>query len=73
VANSDDKPRPPGRSQPDLSPDSPCRHGPYFLSGGWWRREVRRAYHFVEDRHGALLWVYYDQQRRRWYLQGWVE
>ena len=63
----------PGREGPDLSADHPRLHGPYFLSGGWWRREVRRAYHFVEDAHGALWWVYYDQCRGRWYLQGWVE
>jgi len=63
----------PGRTGPDLPSGHPHLHGPYLLSGGWWRREVRRAYHFVEDAHGALWWVYYDQCRGRWYLQGWVE
>jgi len=47
--------------------------GSYALSGGWWRREVRRLYHFVETDRGELLWVYYDQYRRRWFLQGTVE
>ncbi len=47
--------------------------GPYVLSGGWWRQEVDRAYHFVQARRGALIWVYYDRRRRRWFLHGQVE
>jgi len=49
----------------------PC--GLYALSGGWWRREVRRVYHFVETGRGELLWIYYDQYRRQWFLHGTVE
>ena len=40
------------------------------VSGGWWRREVHREYHFVKTLHGDLLWIYYDRPRRRWFLQG---
>ncbi len=47
--------------------------GPYVVSGGWWVREVHRQYQFVETWRGELLWVYYDQRRRRWYLHGRVE
>jgi protein ImuB len=47
--------------------------GPYILSGGWWVREVRRDYYFVETRRGELLWVYYDRRRRGWFLHGRVE
>jgi protein ImuB len=47
--------------------------GPYVLSGGWWVREVRRDYYFVETRRGELLWVYYDRRRRCWFLHGRVE
>jgi protein ImuB len=47
--------------------------GPYVVSGGWWAREVHREYHFVETLRGDLLWVYYDQRRRGWYLHGRVE
>jgi protein ImuB len=47
--------------------------GPYILSGGWWVREVRREYYFVETRRGELLWVYFDRRRRRWFLHGRVE
>jgi len=47
--------------------------GPHLVSSGWWDREQRRAYHFVEADGGRLLWVYYDERERRWYLQGTVE
>ncbi|MDR7537748.1 MAG: DNA polymerase Y family protein [Armatimonadota bacterium] len=47
--------------------------GPYMVSGGWWVREVRREYYFVETRRGELLWVYFDRRRRRWFLHGRVE
>ncbi len=43
---------------------------PYRLSGGWWRKEIERDYHFAEMRSGACLWVYYDRRRRRWFLHG---
>jgi protein ImuB len=49
------------------------RTGPYVISGGWWVRPIHREYHFVEVRRGDVLWVYYDRQRRRWFLQGAVE
>ncbi len=47
--------------------------GPYLFSGGWWNREIHREYYFAETNHGALLWIYYDRPRRRWFLQGSVE
>lgn len=47
--------------------------GPYVVSGGWWVRLVHREYHFAETRRGDVLWVYYDRERRRWFLQGRVE
>ena len=47
--------------------------GPYTVSGGWWVREVRRDYHFVETQKGDVMWVFYDRHRRRWFLQGQVE
>lgn len=45
-------------------------HGPYPLHGGWWRAEVARDYHYAEMHNGALLWIYFDRVRRRWFLQG---
>lgn len=62
-------------------------HGPYRVSGGWWAKGVElesdasrrsrapsdRDYCFAETQAGAVLWVYYDRRRRRWFLQGIVE
>ena len=47
--------------------------GPHVVSGGWWQREQHREYWFAQTRGGDLLWVYYDRQRRRWFLEGVVE
>ena len=47
--------------------------GPDVISGGWWKREVRREYFYVDTERGSMLWVYYDRVRRRWKLQGKVE
>jgi protein ImuB len=47
--------------------------GPYAISGGWWDKPAARDYHFAETKDGELLWVFYDRQHRRWFLQGRVE
>ncbi len=47
--------------------------GPYIVSGGWWVKEVRRDYYYVQTRHGRSLWIYYDRRRKRWFLHGAVE
>lgn len=47
--------------------------GPYIVSGGWWHREQHREYHFAETSDGKILWIYFDRNRRRWYLHGTVE
>ena len=47
--------------------------GPYLVSGGWWVREVRRAYYFAERPNGELLWIYWDDRRERWFLHGRLE
>jgi protein ImuB len=48
-------------------------HGPHVVSGGWWAKEVVRVYYYARTRSGRWLWVYLDQRRRRWFLQGEVE
>jgi protein ImuB len=48
-------------------------HGPYVISGGWWRREVQRHYYFAALQNDEILWIYYDVARRQWFLQGRVE
>ena len=47
--------------------------GPHLVSGGWWMREVSRAYHYVHTRSGRWLWIYHDHKRRRWFLHGEVQ
>ncbi len=47
--------------------------GPQLVSGGWWAREVSRAYYYVRTRSGRWLWIYHDTTRRRWLLQGEVQ
>ena len=47
--------------------------GPHRVSGGWWARAVERDYYYAEAAGDELLWLFYDRQRRRWYLHGWVD
>ena len=47
--------------------------GPQIVSGGWWTKEVCRAYFYVRTRSGRWLWIYRDHRRRRWFLQGEVQ
>jgi protein ImuB len=47
--------------------------GPYIVSGAWWRRPIHREYHFAQMRDGEMVWIYYDRNRRQWFLQGTVE
>lgn len=47
--------------------------GPYMVTGGWWVREVERAYHFLELENGDVLWAYWDARRRAWFQHGEVQ
>jgi len=47
--------------------------GPYVVSSGWWHHPSHRDYHFAETRQGELLWVFFDRDTKRWFLQGRVE
>lgn len=47
--------------------------GPHDVNGGWWMRELSRAYYYVRTRSGRWLWIYHDGKRRRWYLHGEVQ
>jgi protein ImuB len=47
--------------------------GPFVLSGGWWRGEIKREYFFTRTREEEWLWVFRDAHRRRWFLHGRVE
>jgi len=46
--------------------------GPHRVSGGWWVRTVERDYYYLQSAQG-VHWIYYDQQRKRWYLHGHVD
>jgi protein ImuB len=47
--------------------------GPYLVNGGWWSREVERAYHYLELASGEIIWAFWDVKRRAWYQHGGVE
>ncbi len=68
----------PGRAaevptRPGRPDDWIALHGPVRASGGWWVREVERDYYYAETRTGAVLWVFFDRPRQRWYLHGRVD
>ncbi len=48
-------------------------HGPFRVSGGWWARTVERDYYYAETAHGALMWIFYDRPRDRWFWHGLVD
>jgi len=71
-------------SRPEPLPTGPDRRpltrpalgaltGPYRLQGGWWVREAARDYYFGEREDGALLWLFFDRRRERWFLHGQVD
>ncbi len=48
--------------------------GPYSISGFWWRkRGVQRNDYFIETPSGDTQWIFFDNNRRRWYVQGFVQ
>lgn len=51
--------------------------GPFRISGGWWHllseRPVSRDYFFVRLKRGDVCWVFFDRERRSWFLEGRVE
>ena len=36
-------------------------------------REAARDYYFGEREDGALLWLFFDRRRERWFLHGQVD
>jgi protein ImuB len=65
---------------PRLEPALRSLSGPYRLQSGWWARErseagalVLRDYFYAELEDGALLWIFRDPARERWFLQGVVD
>jgi protein ImuB len=49
-------------------------NGPDRISGQWWSSsEQRRDYYYVETSSGEVLWVFYDEHKKRWLLHGSVD
>ena len=45
-------------------------HGPDRFSSHWWENTQNRDY-FIARRHsGHLLWIFYDQEQKNWFLHG---
>lgn len=44
--------------------------GPDRLSGGQWDRSYAREYFRVVTEEGALMWIYHDAVRAKWFLHG---
>jgi len=59
------------RGRDDPAVEEVC--GPYVVSGGWWRTERHREYHFLRNAKHDWLWVFFDRRRGRWFLHGRVE
>lgn len=47
-------------------------HGPYFVSGGWWRDEYAREYYFAQKEE-QTAWLYRDLESGSWRVQGWLQ
>ena len=46
--------------------------GPWDISGNWWDGPVRRRYFQVFGRC-EIAWVYFEPDRRSWFLAGWLD
>lgn len=45
--------------------------GPERIEGGWWdQRDISRDYFAATGESGEKLWIYLDNDTRRWYLHG---
>ena len=45
-------------------------HGPDRITSHWWRNSQRRDYFIARQRDGRLLWIFFDLDRRQWFLHG---
>lgn len=59
--------------RPRTDPPLEAMTGPYRLQGGFWAGEHVRDYFYAERADGALLWIYRDRRRGRWFLHGHVD
>jgi nucleotidyltransferase/DNA polymerase involved in DNA repair len=45
-------------------------HGPWQLSGDWWKSGFDRLYYEIETRNNKLYLLYFDRLTSRWYIHG---
>lgn len=44
--------------------------GPERLQGGWWHAPWSRDYYLARHENGALLWIFHEPARQRWFVHG---
>lgn len=44
--------------------------GPYILESDWWSQKLTRKEYYLRDQKGFMRWVFFDGQKKRWFLQG---
>ena len=45
-------------------------NGPDRISSHWWSKLQSRDYYLARQNNGRLLWLYFDRDKRNWYLHG---
>ena len=58
------------QQQPLLEGPLNLIHGPNRISSHWWAKLQSRDYFIARQRNGRLLWIFFDRNRREWFLHG---
>ncbi|MCW9017899.1 MAG: DNA polymerase Y family protein, partial [Kangiellaceae bacterium] len=40
------------------------------ITSYWWKKNVARDYFLAEHQDGTIYWVFFDQEKRQWFLHG---
>ena len=40
------------------------------ITSYWWKKNVARDYYLAEHEDGTIYWVFFDQEKKRWFLHG---
>jgi protein ImuB len=43
---------------------------PQKIASNWWNSNAARDYYIAEHDNGSLYWIYFDQLKKLWFLQG---
>lgn len=60
------RPKPMSMGRAGIKPLLKCA----LFSGGWWRKDTKREYFYVEYPDGDIRWVFFDWFQRRWFEHG---